>query len=192
MRCPKCGFNSFEYYDTCKKCSGDLSGYKLTHSIASLVLPHEAKEKLAAEFRKDEGAPVHIVDAADTHDDVFSFDLPDDSPAAPVIHDDDPFNFDELSSVMDQPGGSQPDDKIFADLLESTSQPHESPFGVQEPAIPAPAAAKPADSPPGMGDFDLESFSWDETPSATPAEESKKPDDDFDSLFGDLEDNSKK
>jgi len=192
MRCPKCGFNSFEYYDTCKKCSGDLSGYKLSHSITALVLPLEAKEKLAAEFRPDEGEPVHISDATETHDEIFSFDLPEDSPTAPIVHDDNPFDFDELSSVMNQSSSSQPDDKVFGDLLESTSQADESPFGAQEPDIPAPAATKPADSSSGAGDFDLESFSWDETPSVAPAAESKKPDDDFDSLFGDTQDSSKK
>ena len=79
MKCPKCGFNSFEYYGSCKKCSCDLTGYKLTYSISSMVLPLEAKEKLAAEFRSSEGETDHVSDAAEIHDDIFSFDLPDET-----------------------------------------------------------------------------------------------------------------
>lgn len=192
MKCPKCGFNSFEYYDSCKKCSSDLIGYKLTHSITPLVLPLEAKEKYAAEFRPDESAPDLISDTSETHDDIFSFDLPDDSSSAPAHYNDDPFNFDEPSPGMSQSASSKPDDNVFSDLLESTSQSEESPFAVQETEPPAPAVAKAADSSSGTGEFDLENFSWDETPAATTGADSKEFDDDFDSLFGDTKDTSKK
>lgn len=193
MKCPKCGFNSFEYYDKCKKCSGDLIGYKLTHSIVPLVLPLEAKEKLAAEFRQDESVPDQVNETPETHDDIFSFDLPDDSSSAPVLHNDDPFNFDELSPGMNQSSASKSDDAVFSDLLESTSQSDESPFAAaQTTGVPAAAAAKAAESSSGPGEFDLESFSWDETPAATSAPDNKKFDEDFDSLFGDTKETAKK
>jgi len=180
MKCPKCGFNSFEYYDSCKKCSSDLIGYKQTYSITSMVLPLEAKEKLAAEFWSAESATDQISDTTETHDDLFSFDLPDDSPSTPARHNDDPFNFDEPSPDVTQTSRSKSEDDVFTDLLESTSQAEESPFAAAQTA----AAAKAADVSSGLGEFDLESFSWDDTPDAAAAPDSTEGADDFDSLFG--------
>jgi hypothetical protein len=187
MKCPKCGFNSFEYYDSCKKCSCDLVGYKQTYSITSMVLPLEAKEKLAAEFRSAEIADDKISDTPETHDDIFSFVLPDDSPTTPVHQNDDPFNFDEPTTDFKQSSSSKSEDDVFADLLESTSQAEESPFAAAQTA-PAPAAAKTADVSSAPGEFDLESFSWDDTPAVDVAPDSTEAADDFDSLFGDTKD----
>ena len=38
MKCPKCGYNSFEIHDTCKKCANDLTSYKNIHGLKSIVL----------------------------------------------------------------------------------------------------------------------------------------------------------
>lgn len=189
MKCPKCGFNSFEYYDNCKKCSSDLAGYKQTYSITSMVLPQEAKEKLAAEFRSAESATDQISDGVESHDDIFSFDLPDESPSAPVQGNDDPFNFDTPSPKVNQPGRSQSEDDIFADLLESTSQSDESPFAAAQTATPT-AVAKSAGFSSAPGEFDLESFSWDDTLSDTAAPGGTEATDDFDSLFGETKKNT--
>jgi len=190
MKCPKCGFNSFEYYDSCKKCSSDLIGFKQTYSIPSMVLPLEAKEKLAAEFQSAESPNDHAGDSdtAEIHDDIFSFDLPDDTPPPSAQGNDDPFNF--IDSTPDQnQSSSLPSDDVFADLLESTSQSDESPFAAT-PA--APAAAKVAEVSTGPGEFDLESFSWDDTPAETAATGGKEAADDFDSLFGDTKEKASK
>lgn len=192
MKCPKCGFNSFEYYDSCKKCASDLTGYKQTYSITSLLLPQEAKEKLATEFRSAESATDQISEEAQTHDDIFSFDLPDDSPSAPVQGNDDPFNFDKPSGDVNRPSSSQSEDDVFADLLESTSQSDESPVVTTQTATP-PTAAKSPKSSSSPGEFDLESFSWDDTPSAAAASDNTEgATDDFDSLFGDTKENTQK
>jgi hypothetical protein len=193
MKCPKCGFNSFEYYDTCKKCSADLVGYKQTHSITSLVLPLEAKQALAAASRTVEREAEQIDSTVETHNDIFSFNLPDDVPATSVQPDDDPFNFDEPTSpaaTMQTTVAKSADDDIFANLLESTSQTEDTPFAAA--TITAPPAAAPSESSV-TGDFDLENFSWDETPAATTVQvtpDAAEPADDFDSLFGDTKDNS--
>lgn len=39
MKCPKCGYNSFEYLDTCKKCSADLTSFKASNKIIPLIIP---------------------------------------------------------------------------------------------------------------------------------------------------------
>lgn len=193
MKCPKCGFNSFEYYDSCSKCSSDLTGYKQTYSIASMILPLEAKEKLAAEFKTAEDVPEQDGVAAETHNDIFAFDLPDDSPSAPVNHNNDPFNFDEPSTGTKQSSGMKREDDVFADLLESTSQTATSPFAdVQAGAGNLSAPTKAAASPSEPGEFDLESFSWDDTSEATVAPGTNDLADDFDTLFGDSKENSSK
>jgi hypothetical protein len=191
MKCPKCGFNSFEYYDSCKKCSSDLIGYKQTYSITSMILPLEAKEKLAAEFRSPESATGQISDTTETHDDIFSFDLPDDSLSTPAHHNDDPFNFDEPSPDVKQSSSSKSEDDVFAGLLESTSQAEESPFAAAQTADAA-AAAKAVDVSSGPGEFDLESFSWDDTPDAAAVPDNTAVADDFDSLFGDTKEKTSK
>lgn len=181
MKCPKCGFNSFEYYDSCKKCSSDLTGYKQTYSITSIVLPSEAKEKLAVEFQSAEDKADHSGGSAETHDDIFSFNLPDAPPFVPDHSNDDPFNFDEPHSDTKKSGNLKSNDDVFADLLESTSQ-------VKEPSI---AVGKSVESSSGPGEFDLESFSWDDTSVATEAGAAETADD-FDSLFGETKVNTQK
>lgn len=188
MKCPKCGFNSFEYYDSCKKCSSDLTGYKQTYSITSIVMPQEAKEKLAAGLQSAESAAEHVR-ASETHDDIFSFNLPEDTTSTTDNRNDDPFNFDEPSSGHKQSESSKSDDNVFGDLLESTSQTEESAFA---PSVEtgSPPAAKAADDSSGLGELDLESFSWDDTPVV--AANDIETADDFDSLFGETKVNNKK
>jgi hypothetical protein len=193
MKCPKCGFNSFEFYDSCKKCSSDLVGYKQTYSITSTFLPPEAKEKLASVFRSAESATDMSSDTVESHDDIFSFDLPDDSPSTPAHQNVDPFKFYEPSAELEQPSSFKYEDDSFADLLESTSQAEESTFsGAKTATAAAPAAEKAAGLSSGPGDFDLESFSWDDSPDVAAACDNTVSEDDFDSLFGDTKENSSK
>jgi hypothetical protein len=44
MKCPKCGFNSFEHLKNCKRCNADLTAFKESCGIKAVVLP-------AAQFR---------------------------------------------------------------------------------------------------------------------------------------------
>ena len=39
MKCPKCGYNSFDYLDSCKKCGKDLVEFKQRFGIKSVLLP---------------------------------------------------------------------------------------------------------------------------------------------------------
>ena len=184
MKCPKCGFNSFESYDVCKKCSGDLASYKQIYSITPLVLPLEAKEKLAAELKLAEGVTEQVRNTSETHDDIFSFDLPDESAFSPAQSINDPFDFIEKNTESESTISANSEDDIFADLLESSPTTDESPFtGVD--ALTATAPVKAVQSPTGTEDFGLENFSWDDTPAATAADDSKDTEEDFDSLFGD-------
>ncbi|HIJ88039.1 MAG TPA: hypothetical protein HPP97_10230 [Desulfuromonadales bacterium] len=183
MKCPKCGFNSFEYYDSCKKCAVDLRGYKQTYSIRSLVLPQEAKENFAEESRPNESSPDEMHTAPEIHDDIFSFDLPDDSTLSTQPADD-PFNFDEPVPAADQSNKTTFEDDMFGDLLESTPQPEVPSFAAQVSAEP------PASSSAGTGDFDFDSFSWDDSPDPPVPSGDEAGADDFDSFFEDMKEKS--
>lgn len=39
MKCPKCGYNSFDYLDSCKKCGKDLVEFKQRFGIRSVLFP---------------------------------------------------------------------------------------------------------------------------------------------------------
>lgn len=188
MKCPKCGFNSFEYYETCKKCSNELTGYKQTYSIRSLVLPLEAKERLVAESRIAGVDQEQSGDMMETHDDMFNFDVPE-TVTATSARNDDPFNFDDSPAETIPSGGSMSEEDMFADLLETSSQSAESPFSAAQSAPASPSKVSASTSAPG--EFDLENFSWDDTAVATASDAAAQPDD-FDSLFGDVNETAQK
>lgn len=41
MKCPKCGFNSFEFHDNCKKCGTNLASFKSDLNIRPIILDRE-------------------------------------------------------------------------------------------------------------------------------------------------------
>jgi len=243
MKCPKCGYNSFEYHDICKKCSADFSVYKETYSITPIVLSPEARVEKANEFRSAASANEQPVEKVETHDDMFAFALPEDAapPTSSATLNDDPFNFDEdLPEVaqspasyttqndepfnfdMDPPEVATPpnspvtenepfsfdgdlpevapqqakvEDGGFFDLLESTSKDADDPFASNTLDSPAPSAEETAPTS-GSDEYDLENFSWDDTPTAVTKSDVQggvqSSVDDFDSLFGDTSDSAKK
>ncbi|MBL0224189.1 MAG: hypothetical protein IPQ16_00990 [Geobacteraceae bacterium] len=186
MKCPKCGYNSFEIYDTCKKCANDLVSYKNIHGLKSIVLPLETRismaEKLMAEKGLDEQAAV-----VDAPVDMFSFDTPENESTQQTdsFIKDDPFNFvdepaspssggDEFSFNKDQISAqAKAEEEAFADLIESTSQ-------IKSEGPSAQEAQESSD------------FSWDDTPTIATGEVNPPPEDDFNSLFGDTGDTAKK
>jgi hypothetical protein len=191
MKCPKCGYNSFEFYDSCKKCASDLTGYKETYGLKSIVLPLEARTSMAEALMAESALSDQSPDASVEQVDMFSFDLPEDEAARSRA--DDPFNFDDEPVVPAQTGGAfsfdeskqsaqaKADEDAFADLLESTSQ--------KDEASSTAAATVDAD---GTGAANLTSFSWDDTPSDATGHGAKPADDDFNTLFGELDDQAKK
>jgi len=194
MKCPKCGYNSFEIHDTCKKCANDLTSYKDIHGLKSIVLPLETRtvmaERLMAEKAQDIPAAV-----ADAPADMFSFDIPEEEPtaAAGSFLKDDPFNFDdepaspslggdEFSFGKEQMSAqAKAEEDAFADLLEATSPDKGGPSPTPRPTE--------ANKQVGM---ELNDFTWDDTPATASGEAAKPAEDDFNSLFGDTDETSKK
>jgi hypothetical protein len=185
MKCPKCGYTSFESYDSCRKCAADLTEFKNTHGLVALVLPPSLRSSMAVGL--DAGQPDSDT-SSENAGDMFSFDLPTDQQATvdspPAASD--PFSFDDTPTVatpafsFDTPAVTQQSDP-FAALLETAPQ--------LQPEL-------TTQTPPAQG-FEMNSFSWDDTPTpgqpgSEPAEPAKSEDDDFNSLFGDLGGSGKK
>lgn len=172
MKCPKCGFNSFEYNNICKKCSNDLVGYKIQHGIQAIVLPRDARQAMASSHSAEAAEAEHTVRAPETATDMFSFDLPEEGASATGVlpaANGNPFNFDEDSAPAEPPSfydvsfgepeksaQAKAEESAFADLLESTALDGDT--GTATPL--SSTGAAPGENP---GEFNLENFSWDDT-----------------------------
>lgn len=150
MKCPKCGYNSFEYLDTCKKCKNDLSAFKEAHGIRSPVMPTLAAA--AAIPAVAAAATVAAAVAAPAEDETFTWEEPA-ATAAPA------------------PPPIKPGDDIFPTMdLDFAPSPAAEPAVVPpvsfdlEPTI----AAAPT-APPAAGEADLADFSFDELAPETAA-----------------------
>ena len=194
MKCPKCGYNSFEIHDTCKKCANDLTSYKDIHGLKSIVLSHETRtimaEKLMAEKVPD--GQTAVIEAPI---DMFSFEITEGKSTADTgsFLKDDPFDFGD-ESVSSSPGGGElsfgkeqmsaqakAEEDAFADLLESSSQ---SKGGA--PSVPNTAKTD------NQIESELNNFNWDDSPATASGEAAKSAGDDFNSLFGNSDETSKK
>ncbi len=197
MKCPKCGYNSFETNLLCKKCSQDLSAHKETFGLKPIIFPQEIRSEMAAELASNVDNHAASAPAAEPVNDMFSFDIPEpeaQTASATQTIKDDFFSFADTPVGAPSQGfgdfslGNEPAEKpksmddAFSNLLEST------PFSGAANAPAQPAAKPAATSSPA--EYELDNFSWDDTPQpATPtaaAQPAKKPEDDFNSLFGEI------
>lgn len=162
MKCPKCGYNSFEHHDTCKKCANDLTAYKATFGLTAIVLPLEARTAMAESFKSETAAADETPAAAEGASDMFSFDLPQGESAgeaAAPAQADNPFNFDEEPATpqssglgdfsFDEPAAAPPQGFAGFSPDEPVAEP---PSGLGDFSFDEPAAAEPQ----GLGDFSFD------------------------------------
>jgi len=65
MKCPKCGYTSFDYLESCKKCGKDLADFKQRFGITSVLFPGQLQaEEAVAETQYDEATADAAVAAA--------------------------------------------------------------------------------------------------------------------------------
>jgi hypothetical protein len=201
MKCPKCGYNSFEGYDTCIKCSHDLTTHKATYGLKPIVLQMETRTAMAAALAAETVSAAAPVPPPEQTADMFSFDLPDEEPAATAREDavkEDFFSFGEKTDAPpselfnafsfdnDQTAGKNNSaDDAFSSLLESTQHSETLPHAAPKTT---PSTSTPDNSP---GEYELNSFSWDDTPETSESDD-KKPVDNFKSLFGGIDGAAKK
>ena len=76
MKCPKCGYHSFEYLDTCKKCGTGLNEHKAKYNIRGLTMPGTAATpEKASKSAAAEAEQIATVDSADNESIDFGFDF---------------------------------------------------------------------------------------------------------------------
>jgi hypothetical protein len=82
MKCPKCGFNSFEFLDNCKKCGNNLASFKKSLGINPIVYAQggpqtSAYQKPAAAVTREE-APIATASLPinEDADNSFTWDIP--------------------------------------------------------------------------------------------------------------------
>jgi hypothetical protein len=110
MKCPKCGYNSFDHLDSCKKCDTDLSEHKAKFNLRGFYSPGQGaapapvSDSAADEAPEDDGS----VD--------FGFDfLEEEEGAAPApggeenVSIDQPFGADSESVPADEASGDDDD-----------------------------------------------------------------------------------
>ncbi|MDT8440685.1 MAG: hypothetical protein RQ723_03375 [Desulfuromonadales bacterium] len=118
MKCPKCGYNSFESLDSCKKCSADLSEHKTRFGLRGFLAPGQQTPAAVAavedELAAGAGKPV-----AD-----FGFDFLDEE--TPPTTD---------AAATGASSGAADADEGFS--LEDDSFSLDQPFGVDAENIPA-------------------------------------------------------
>lgn len=156
MKCPKCGYNSFEFLDICKKCNSDLTAFKQTHGIRAIVIPPAA---ITASPPPPPAATATARPAEDANAG-FTWEMPG------------------------QTAPAKPGDDIFSDLDLGLNQPAAAAQPVP-PAALGPAAAQAAtgsatkEATPAFDDFSFD----DEPPRPAGSEEPPASDDAFAALL---------
>ena len=197
MKCPKCGYNSFEHLSACKKCNADLTAYKDSLGIRAVVLPAFLQQQA-----QTAPVPPAAIEPEGVSDELFSWDIADDTAAAtePMTFDpvvapgEDPpaspgdfsFSFDDLpessfASEADSspaPAGSQVGDELtsFAGMLETIDR-----------EVPAPALADEFSFGDLEGFEKVDIFADDAKQKESTASHAPSDPDDFDALFRDEE-----
>lgn len=100
MKCPKCGYNSFEFLDTCKKCGAEFLSFKKTHRINAVILaPSGSQVASAAPVPPESAAPP--LSGGDMSGEEFSWEAPLD-PQGAAAGFDPGFQEDAGSGAQDQ------------------------------------------------------------------------------------------
>ncbi|PLX88805.1 MAG: hypothetical protein C0618_03240 [Desulfuromonas sp.] len=146
MRCPKCGYNSFDHLENCKKCGRDLSEHRTKFGIKNIFL---AGISLKAAAEVADKPLADLPEIVETETPLHELPETQQAPEPPPAKEADDFGFDFMEE--DSTGGS-PD---FDDLFEETS-PDESP----ETQVP-PSENTPPPTPLAMEEDDISSISLD-------------------------------
>ena len=144
MKCPKCGYNSFEYLDTCKKCKNDLNAFKQAHGIHSHIMSTVVAAAAPAVAAMATVAAVAAAPAATEEN--FTWEEP--APAAPPI---------------------KPGDDIFPTMdIDFAAQPAVAPVAPPPVSFDLEPTSAPAPAPPqAEQEADLPDFSFDEPATET-------------------------
>lgn len=144
MKCPKCGFNSFEFLESCKKCGAEFGSFKQSHGINPVILrPGAVPAAAPAADVIPEPAAAEAMETVQEDAD-FSWSAPEETPAPQSGMDQaDAFDF-----SLTEPVDAEPAEDSASGNFSFEEQP--------EPAIDEQA--------PGFGDAFRDEFSFDDSP----------------------------
>lgn len=151
MKCPKCGYNSFEFLDSCKKCNNDLKDFKQSLGIRPIIMPSllaPAGNSFGGEVdglldvAGFHASPAQAVQPAPAEGD-FEFDM-DSEPAPPAK---DKEIFPDLDLDFSAPAPATPvdesgfsfDQEPFPDIVEPAGGAKDEPVFGDTQLAPAPA-----------------------------------------------------
>ena len=120
MKCPKCGYNSFDHLDSCKKCDADLTDHKEKFNLRGFYSPGQSAAPAAAvDTGVEEAAP------EDDGSVDFGFDfLEEDEEAAQVSGESTEISDESVS--IDQPFGAD-SESVPADDESDDDKPGKGP-----------------------------------------------------------------
>ncbi|MCF6179000.1 MAG: hypothetical protein L3J63_06390 [Geopsychrobacter sp.] len=147
MKCPKCGYNSFDHLDSCKKCNKDLTEHKARFSIQSILLSEISTVMAATDTEQ-------LVATAPATDLAF-----DDFGGGNVEDSADDFGFDFMGDSDDE------ENLAFDELFEEVASEDDI-----EETLPAPEAEEaPAQKPssPATEESLTDDFTFDESETET-------------------------
>lgn len=147
MKCPKCGYNSFEFLDNCKKCNSDLTGFKQSHGISAIVIPFQSGADKAAAATIAMTSPSLEASPATTEE-TFTWETP--APSQPPIPKAGEDIFSDLDLGFSAPSEAESAEETFSFDLEPTAE-----------TTPPPA--------PATGESGFAGFALDEPPVETAA-----------------------
>jgi len=159
MKCPKCGYNSFEFLDICKKCGAVFDAFKKSMGIKPVVF---------ASFENSTDAQQQIAEIAVA--------------SGSQVDKDETFTW-EIPKPGDKAQNDKPFDVFDLDFIKTDAEPAAADFSYEE----APSVAVPVESNVVTADA-FEGFSFDETDEPTEEPEELQPFAEFEQEFMGAED----
>jgi hypothetical protein len=119
MKCPKCGYHSFDHLDSCKKCGQGLADHKEKFNLRGFFSPRQTAAS-EVESAIDESYDEEESSADDSVDFGFDF-LDEEEDPVKTASDDISLDDDDQSVNIDQPFGAD-SETIPADTPEPDSE----------------------------------------------------------------------
>jgi hypothetical protein len=170
MKCPKCGYNSFDYLDSCKKCNKDLTEHKARFNIQSVLLSEipvtessTIAEEAVAAATASTGAAVDDFAGGGEAAEEFGFDFMGDSEEGENLA------FDEL--FEEEATEDDIEETLPAPEAEPEAAPLDQEFSAAEDSL-------------ELGESKIDDFSFDETEPNSPIDDLAASSSDGPSDFG--------
>jgi hypothetical protein len=148
MKCPKCGYNSFEYLDNCRKCGSSQTAFRESLGLRPVILAPALAAVVSEMTAEELTIPPQVVPDPETADQIFQWDPPAETAGPAAVADE---AFSDFSLGIDEESPQE--------AAENSLAPADDPFAFSEgetpepPAVPAPPSPEVAST---FGDFSFD------------------------------------